>query len=308
MQPFAAAAGTSVGGPFCLPSGFPDIPGGYVVDFSQLPDFCPSQQKQDSLNPVGFCRLHICFRHFAAPPIRFLYILRLAVPYLERYNNLINHVPTCTAPDIPITGRFGIIQSQIFREVRSNGKMIETLQSVSVPQALRRAKDAAGETNRSLAEKSGIPEHTVAKIMSGVIVSPTFDQVAALAAVLDLDLNALAGFQVAAPYGEDAAVAQAHLDGANQLLELYRERLAIFDRGVHQRNLAICALMGFLAFFAAAFVIYVIMDANDPQHGFIRAESTVNPMSYLMIAIPVLAALIAGHVFVSRRIRAARNR
>lgn len=177
-------------------------------------------------------------------------------------------------------------------------------QPQSVTSALRRAKDAAGETNRSLAEKSGIPEYTVAKIMSGAQPSPTFDQVAALAAALDLDLNALAGLETAPP-GADAAVAQAHLDGANQLLDLYRERLAVYERGVRQRNLAICALMGFLAFFAVAFVIYVILDANDPQHGFIRGGE-LSPWTYAAIALPALAALISAHIFASRRVRADR--
>ena len=69
--------------------------------------------------------------------------------------------------------------------------MLPTTQVPTAPQALRRAKDASGETNRSLAEKSGVPEHTVAKIMSGATPSPTYDQVAAMAAVLDLDLNTL---------------------------------------------------------------------------------------------------------------------
>jgi len=147
---------------------------------------------------------------------------------------------------------------------------------MSVPHTLRRAKDAAGETNRSLAEKSGVPEHTVAKIMSGATPSPTFDQVAAMAAVLDLDL--------------------------------YRERLAVYDRGVRQRNLVICALLGFLAFFATAFVIYVIMDANDPQHGFIRPDTPVSPWIYLSAAVPILGGLIAGHIFASRRVKADRNK
>lgn len=184
--------------------------------------------------------------------------------------------------------------------------MISAVQPLTVPQALRTAKDAAGETNQSLAEKSGVPEHTVAKIMSGATTSPTFDQVAALAAVLDLDLNVLAGFPPR-PQAADAAVAQAQLDGANQLLDLYRERLAVYDRGVHQRNLAICALMGFVAFFAVAFVIYVVLDANDPQHGFIRGGE-LSPWVYAAIALPALVALIAAHIFASRRVRAAREK
>ena len=61
--------------------------------------------------------------------------------------------------------------------------------------ALRQAKDAAGETNHSLSEATGIPESTVAKILSGTRSDPTFSNVAALAAALDLSLDRLAGRQ-----------------------------------------------------------------------------------------------------------------
>lgn len=183
--------------------------------------------------------------------------------------------------------------------------MTPTIQPPAAPQALRRAKDEAGETNRSLAEKSGVPEHTVAKIMSGATPSPSYDQVAAMAAVLDLDLNTLDHVQPQ-PTAAAEAVTQAHLDGANHIIALYKERLAVYERGVRQRNVIICALLGLLAFFATAFVIYVIMDANNPNYGFIRPDDSGSPWTYLIIAVPALAALIAGHIITSRRVRADR--
>lgn len=185
--------------------------------------------------------------------------------------------------------------------------MVPTTQVPTAPQALRRAKDASGETNRSLAEKSGVPEHTVAKIMSGATPSPTYDQVAAMAAVLDLDLNTLDYTQPQAQSADDAVI-QAQLDGASQLITVYKERLEIYERGIRERNTIICALMGFLAFFATAFVIYFIMDASNPNYGFIRRDSSAPPWVYVIITIPVLAALITGHIFASRRVRANRSK
>ena len=125
-----------------------------------------------------------------------------------------------------------------------------------------------------------------------------------MASVLDLDLNTLDHAQPAAT-GE--TVTQAHLDGANQIIALYKERLAVYERGVRQRNVIICALLGLLAFFATAFVIYVILDANDPQHGFIRPDAPVSPWLYLLVAVPILAAFVAAHIAASRRVRAARE-
>lgn len=177
-----------------------------------------------------------------------------------------------------------------------------TIQQSTAPQALRRAKDAAGETNRSLAEKSGVPEHTVAKILSGATNSPTYDQVAAMASVLDLDLNTLDHAQ---PADTGETVTQAHLDGANQIIALYKERLVVYERGVRQRNVIICALLGLLSVFATAFVAYVIMDARNPNYGFIRDGSPSGLWLCLcvLIAIPLLGVLTAVLAITIRRVR-----
>lgn len=171
--------------------------------------------------------------------------------------------------------------------------------------ALRQAKEAAGESNLSLAQKSGVPETTVAKIMCGATASPTFSQVAAMAPVLGLDLNVLAGL-TPPPVDADAAVANARLEGAHQLNDSLRERIALYERGVHQRNLAICGLLGFLAFFAAVFVFYVVLDLQNPQYGIFRG--TVSPWAYLLAFCPVVAALITGHIFAGRRARAEKEK
>lgn len=185
----------------------------------------------------------------------------------------------------------------IFREAKIYAKMTDL---TPICAALRQAKEAAGESNQSLARKSGVPETTVAKIMCGTTASPTFAQVAAMAPVLGLDLNVLAGLEPP-PVDADAAVANARLEGANLLNDTLRERIALYERGVHQRNMAICGLLGFLAFFAVAFVYYVIADLQNPQYGLFRG--TVSPWAYLLAFCPVIAILITGHVFASRRAR-----
>lgn len=157
--------------------------------------------------------------------------------------------------------------------------------------ALRQAKEAAAETNASLAEKSGVPLSTVAKILSGSVASPTFEQVAALAAVLGLSLDALAGN----PPPESAAVANAHLQGLHQQLDLLRERIQLYERGVRQRNIIICGLLGFVIFLTLAFVAYVILDMGDPDHGFIRSAQPASGRLYLLIVLALSAALALGH-------------
>ena len=171
--------------------------------------------------------------------------------------------------------------------------------------ALRQAKEQAGESNQSLAAKSGVPEGTVAKIMCGATASPTFAQVAAMAPALGLNLNVLAGLEPP-PVDADAAVANARLEGANALNDTLRERIDLYERGVHQRNLAICGLLGFLAFFATAFVVYVILDLQNPQYGLFRGPAT--HWAYLVVIAPVVTILLAGHTIASRQAKAARDK
>ena len=164
--------------------------------------------------------------------------------------------------------------------------------------ALRQAKDAAGETNHSLSEATGIPESTVAKILSGARSDPTFSNVAALAAALDLSLDRLAGSQ---PPPDDAAVLRAQLAGAQKMESVLNSRLAVYERGVRQRNAAICALMGMTVLFASVFVLYVILDLRNPEYGFFRVQRPVSPWAYLAILSPGISIPAVVHAVAHRR-------
>lgn len=123
--------------------------------------------------------------------------------------------------------------------------------------------------------------------------------------MLGLDLNVLAGLEPP-PVDADAAVANARLEGANLLSDNLRERIALYERGVHQRNMAICCLLGFLFFLAVAFVYYVIADLQKHQCGLFRG--TISPWAYLLAFSSVIAILITGHIFASRRARAEKEK
>lgn len=164
--------------------------------------------------------------------------------------------------------------------------------------ALRQAKDAAGETNHSLSEATGIPESTVAKILSGARSDPTFSNVAALAAAMDLSLDRLAGRQ---PPPDDAAVLRAQLAGAQKMEAVLNSRLAVYERGVRQRNAAICVLLAMTVSFASVFVIYVILDIRNPEYGFFRVQGTVSTWAYLATLSPVVIIPAVAHAVAHRR-------
>lgn len=165
-----------------------------------------------------------------------------------------------------------------------------------VVRQLREAKDRAGETNRSIAEKSGVPLSSVAKFFSGASQNPSFVMISAFAEALGLSLDALAGLPAAEEPPPEPEV-QHRLEAAERELaytKLYASRL---EAGLAERKPVIYGLAGLSIFLALAFVAYIVIDINDPDHGLIRAGSGVSPLLYLLI-LGITSALLATAHFV----------
>lgn len=169
-----------------------------------------------------------------------------------------------------------------------------------VVRQLREAKDRAGETNRSVAEKSGVPLSSVAKFFSGASQNPSFAMISAFAEALGLSLDALAGFHAAeAPPPEPEM--QHRLEAAEQELEytkLYASRL---EAGISERRPVIYGLAGLSIFLALAFVAYFVIDVNDPYHGMIREGSGVSPFLYLLLLGITSVILATAHFIVKHK-------
>lgn len=60
---------------------------------------------------------------------------------------------------------------------------------------LKALKDSKGITNRELAERTGIPESTIARIISGQTDSPSFQNVADIVIALGGSLDEITGIQ-----------------------------------------------------------------------------------------------------------------
>ena len=177
-----------------------------------------------------------------------------------------------------------------------------------VVRQLREAKDRSGETNRSIAEKSGVPLSSVAKFFSGASQNPSFVMIAAFAEALGLSLDALAGLPTAEAAPEEPGIPQAEaialqhrLEAAEQELaytKLYASRL---EAGLAERKPVIYGLAGLSIFLALAFVAYIVIDINDPDHGLIRAGSGISPLLYLLLLGITSALLATAHFMVKHK-------
>lgn len=153
---------------------------------------------------------------------------------------------------------------------------------------IKQAKNAAGYTNQSLADASGLSLSTVAKILSGASGDLKLPDAVALALTLGLSLDELCGLIPPVP-ADEALLARVHeleLESAakdGQITEL-RTRL----KAIHPLVYGLCALCVTLAMALAA---YLLGDSQYPEIGLIRWGEITAP-AWILIGIIVASVVV----------------
>lgn len=169
--------------------------------------------------------------------------------------------------------------------------------TMDVWQTIKDAQDAKGWTNQKLAEKSGVPEPTLQKFLTGKTLDPRFDNVVKLCRALDISVDHLCGIDSNASVAEVAElrnalnIAQARAESAeakkevaetkldaqiheyNQMMDAYEYRIHISkDRVIWLRNFLIftCAL---ITLFIIAFITFIFIDVSNSDVGWLRSMS-----------------------------------
>ena len=168
---------------------------------------------------------------------------------------------------------------------------------MEVWQTIKDAQDAKGWTNQKLAEKSGVPEPTLQKFLTGKTLDPRFDNVVRLCRALDISVDALCGIDSNAAVDEIAQLraalalaeerrktaealqetAETKLESQiheyNQIVDAYEYRIHISkDRVIWLRNFLIftCAL---IVLFILAFMAFIFIDVSNNDVGWFRSMS-----------------------------------
>ena len=169
--------------------------------------------------------------------------------------------------------------------------------TMEVWQTIKDAQDAKGWTNQKLAEKSGVPEPTLQKFLTGKTLDPRFDNVVKLCRALDISVDALCGIDSNAAVDEiahlRAALAlaeerrktaealretaetklESQIHEYNQIVDAYEYRIHISkDRVIWLRNFLIftCSL---IVLFILAFMAFIFIDLSNNDIGWIRSMS-----------------------------------
>ena len=118
---------------------------------------------------------------------------------------------------------------------------------------LNKLKEEKGLTAKELAEASGVPLPTVNRILSGQTPDPGYSTVCKLLDVLG------------ATDDDKKQVFSENTD-----TEHYKAMIALYERGLAQRNKWIKLLAGVLLGIIAVIIIVLVIDILNPNMGYVR--------------------------------------
>jgi transcriptional regulator with XRE-family HTH domain len=173
----------------------------------------------------------------------------------------------------------------------------------ALPERLKDEKFRNHLTNQQLSDVSGVPIATTSRILSGAVSNPGFFHIAALCAAMDVSMDSVAGVH---PSGDQAEIDQLRQEIAYKdeiiaekgaAIDRLLDRSRIMEAGVAARDDRIskqsealskkdsalasvqrenkpliygqCALNILLT---AVLMIYMVLDARNPEMGLIRSE------------------------------------
>lgn len=148
-----------------------------------------------------------------------------------------------------------------------------------VADILRAEKESQNITNREIADKTGIPESTVARILSGQTENPSFSNIADIAAVLGLSLD-----QITHPAPIKDRPEPAHAEQiATQIAELTKQitelnnRIAYLEftcehmqENCHVKDKWNVRMFIYACIITFLFIAFLTIDAMIPNFGLIQ--------------------------------------
>lgn len=132
-----------------------------------------------------------------------------------------------------------------------------------IPAKLRRARKQSGETNASIAERTGMSKSTMDNIFSGLTSEPGIYKFAALCVCLGLSADELLGI----PSASNASEQEHQLHDSESNLAHARLAIGDKDKQLRRQRSLICILLGIITL-ALVLLTYIVVDALHPNWGF----------------------------------------
>lgn len=198
----------------------------------------------------------------------------------------------------------------------------------ALPERLKDEKFRNHLTNQQLSDVSGVPIATTSRILSGAVSNPSFFHIAALCAAMDVSMDSVAGVH---PSGDQAEIDQLRQEIAYKdeiiaekgaAIDRLLDRSRIMEAGVAARDDRIskqsealskkdsalasvqrenkpliygqCALNILLT---AVLMVYMVLDARNPEMGLIRSEKVSAVILFGAAGIAAVFMLTAFLIF-----------
>ena len=198
----------------------------------------------------------------------------------------------------------------------------------ALPERLKDEKFRNHLTNQQLSDVSGVPIATTSRILSGAVSNPGFFHIAALCAAMDVSMDSVAGVH---PSGDQAEIDQLRQEIAYKdeiiaekgaAIDRLLDRSRIMEAGVAARDDRIskqsealskkdsalasvqrenkpliygqCALNILLT---AVLMVYMVLDARNPEIGLIRSEKVSAVILFGAAGIAAVFMLTAFLIF-----------
>ena len=151
---------------------------------------------------------------------------------------------------------------------------------------IRKAKDASGFTNQSLADLSGVPYNTVCTITAGTVKQIPLAYAAALCKVLGLSLDELSGLRSNSADNE-ARIHQLEIENAQ-----IKERITHFKRLRRFYRLLLLEFIGLCTILLCTTIGYMIFDIQLKNIGFFQSSKLTLLAILLSLVVIASVALI----------------
>ena len=149
---------------------------------------------------------------------------------------------------------------------------------------IRKAKDASGLTNQSLADLSGVPYNTVCTITAGTVKQLPLAYAAALCKVLELSLDELSGLRSIGA-DNDARIRQLEIENAQ-----ISERITHFKRLSMIYRQLILGLIGLCTILLCTTIGYMIFDIQLKNIGLFQSSGLT--LLAILLSLVVIASVV----------------
>lgn len=140
------------------------------------------------------------------------------------------------------------------------------LRSDTLVQCLRAQRELMGLTVAQIAERSGMPESTVTKVLNGTVRTPSYETVAPIAKALGVSLDSLEADKPDMTYSPpdmaDAA-GMPYAEHISRIVGIYEKRLKEKTRWLNILAIVLAVLVGALLFF-------LMYDITHPTLGWVQ--------------------------------------